>query len=235
MSVIGAKGRLGCINHRARGACSNSKTLPRAPLVQRALIGLRERLAAPELINAFRPGLYCADNREQPRARTPRARRGPGERQAHATDPQSARSDDGGACDGDRTAHAQTAGARRGGPSESGTGALIVGAHPSLPEFYRRKIERLGDALTDNATASVATDALRSLVDSIVGFPGERRGEVTVQLRGDLAAFGGLPGVFGQANSAAAPMSSGAIGSVVGSIFKGRDLDLRDTCFQASR
>lgn len=53
MGVIGANGRLGCINHRNRGTCSNNRTLLRAPLVQRALIGLRERLAAPELIDAF--------------------------------------------------------------------------------------------------------------------------------------------------------------------------------------
>ncbi|RVT96589.1 hypothetical protein EOD42_09215 [Rhodovarius crocodyli] len=36
---------------------------------------------------------------------------------------------------------------------------------------------------------ALATEALRLLVDSILVFPGERRGEVEVSLRGDLAFF----------------------------------------------
>ncbi len=34
-----------------------------------------------------------------------------------------------------------------------------------------------------------ATEALRALIDAILIFPGESRGEVTVSLRGDLAVF----------------------------------------------
>ena len=34
-----------------------------------------------------------------------------------------------------------------------------------------------------------ATEALRALIDAILVFPGDRRGEMTVSLRGDLAAF----------------------------------------------
>ena len=35
----------------------------------------------------------------------------------------------------------------------------------------------------------LAAEALRSLVDAILVNPGERRGEVSLSLRGDLAAF----------------------------------------------
>lgn len=35
----------------------------------------------------------------------------------------------------------------------------------------------------------LAADALRSLIDAILVHPGERRGEVSLSLRGDLAAF----------------------------------------------
>jgi hypothetical protein len=61
--------------------------------------------------------------------------------------------------------------------------------HPSLPDLYRRRVEALEAALSDPATAMAATEALRELVDAILVFPGERRGEVSVSLRGDLAAF----------------------------------------------
>ena len=61
--------------------------------------------------------------------------------------------------------------------------------HPNLPELYRRKVEALEAALGDPATAAAAAEALRGLIEAIEVFPGERRGEVSVQLRGDLAAF----------------------------------------------
>jgi len=47
----------------------------------------------------------------------------------------------------------------------------------------------MGEALTDPETTLAATEALRVLINAIVVFPGERRGEVSVTLRGDLAAF----------------------------------------------
>lgn len=60
--------------------------------------------------------------------------------------------------------------------------------HPNLPALYGRRVEALEAALADPATAMAATEALRGLIDAILVFPGERRGEVTVSLRGDLAA-----------------------------------------------
>ena len=61
--------------------------------------------------------------------------------------------------------------------------------HPSLAKVYRQKIECLEQALNDFAVSAAAAEALRSLIDAIVVYPGERRGEVTLELRGDLAAF----------------------------------------------
>lgn len=60
---------------------------------------------------------------------------------------------------------------------------------PRLPELYRRRVETLELALRDPTTAAAAAEALRGLIDAIEVFPGERRGEVSVVLRGDLAAF----------------------------------------------
>jgi site-specific DNA recombinase len=61
--------------------------------------------------------------------------------------------------------------------------------HPQLPAFYRRRVEALEESLRDPATAAAAAEALRSLIDSILIHPGAKRGELTVSLRGDLAAF----------------------------------------------
>ena len=43
--------------------------------------------------------------------------------------------------------------------------------------------------LNNPSTAAGAVEALRSVIDAIMVFPGEKRGEVTVELCGDLAAF----------------------------------------------
>jgi hypothetical protein len=61
--------------------------------------------------------------------------------------------------------------------------------HPNLTELYRRKVEALEDALRDRPAAAAATEALRTLIDAILIYPGERRGDVRIELRGDLAAF----------------------------------------------
>ena len=45
------------------------------------------------------------------------------------------------------------------------------------------------EALTDPEATLAATEALRVLINAIVVFPRERRREVSVTLRGDLAVF----------------------------------------------
>src|ERR1035437_9493865 len=73
--------------------------------------------------------------------------------------------------------------------ASAGTAEPVPVLHPNLPALYRRKVETLQEALRDATTAAAATEALRSLVDAILVSPGERRGEVSVELRGALAAF----------------------------------------------
>ena len=73
--------------------------------------------------------------------------------------------------------------------AEAETPEPIPTLHPSLPALYRRRVETLEEALADPVTAIAAAEALRSLIDAILVHPGQRRGEVFVTLRGDLAAF----------------------------------------------
>jgi hypothetical protein len=61
--------------------------------------------------------------------------------------------------------------------------------HRNLAQVYRRKVERLEQALQDPMASAVAVEALRSLIDAIVVYPGDLRGAVRLELRGDLAAF----------------------------------------------
>jgi site-specific DNA recombinase len=59
--------------------------------------------------------------------------------------------------------------------------------HPNLTEVYRKKIDKLEEALTEAATAKEAGDILRSLIQSIVLTP--TKGTLKAELYGDLATI----------------------------------------------
>ena len=50
---MGSGGRLGCANHVERGICDNKGSVLRDKLEARVLVGLKERLLAPELVEEF--------------------------------------------------------------------------------------------------------------------------------------------------------------------------------------
>ena len=53
MSVAGKDGRLACENHVERGTCGNRRKVLRHVLLARVLVGLKDRLMAPDLVEAF--------------------------------------------------------------------------------------------------------------------------------------------------------------------------------------
>jgi site-specific DNA recombinase len=72
--------------------------------------------------------------------------------------------------------------------------------HPKLAEVYRQRVERLEEASNDPTIRPEATDALRTLIDRIVLYPGERRGEVQAELYGELGAILALSQGGGKTN-----------------------------------
>ena len=58
--------------------------------------------------------------------------------------------------------------------------------HPNVAELYRRKVERLTEALGNPDNRTEAATALRALIEKIVITPTERRSEHHVRLFGDL-------------------------------------------------
>ncbi len=73
--------------------------------------------------------------------------------------------------------------------AEAGTPEAVPVLHPNLPEVYRRRVEGLEEALGQPEMLTGVAEVLRLLINAVEVFPGERRGEVEVSLRGDLAAF----------------------------------------------
>ena len=73
------------------------------------------------------------------------------------------------------------------------TPAAAIEMHPGLPDVYRRQIEKLQEALNaDENTKRHAGNILRGLIDRITIHPGEKRGEVSFEIVGDLAKIIGL-------------------------------------------
>ncbi len=65
----------------------------------------------------------------------------------------------------------------------------LADIHPNIAGIYRRKVERLAEALANPRDRDEAADAIRGLIERIVLTPGERRGEMHATLQGDLGTI----------------------------------------------
>ena len=65
----------------------------------------------------------------------------------------------------------------------------IPDIHPNIAIVYRRKVERLAEALADPRDRDEAADAIRGLIERIVLTPGEKRGAMDAALHGDLGTI----------------------------------------------
>ena len=187
-TVMG-KDRYGCAAHRSQGTCGNDRTIGRAEIERRVLDGLKHRLLAPELFEAFAEA-YLAESqrllREADRQRDGlTARLAEIERKLGAM----IRAIEDGLY--------QPSMKQRMAALEADKAALLaelaaspqtapVALHPSLPQLYRRKVERLESLLADPELASEAMEAIRALIARIVLTP-RPAGGLDAVLHGDLA------------------------------------------------
>jgi hypothetical protein len=66
--------------------------------------------------------------------------------------------------------------------------APLPAIHPNLAQLYRTKVARLEEELADPEIAAEAKSVLRSMIKTIKIAPGAKRGEVLLDLHGELAA-----------------------------------------------
>jgi hypothetical protein len=67
--------------------------------------------------------------------------------------------------------------------------AALPAIHPNLAQLYRDKVRRLEEELADPEVAVEAKSVLRSLIKTIKITPGAKRGQVQLELYGELAAI----------------------------------------------
>ena len=61
--------------------------------------------------------------------------------------------------------------------------------HPNVAQIYRRKIERLAEALQHPEDQREAAEAIRALIERVTLIPGAKRGEMEATLQGELGAI----------------------------------------------
>ena len=193
MTVIGADGRLGCANRRERGVCGNRRSILRDKLTKLVLSGLKHRLLTPALVDAFARSFVEEANAR--RAVQDKAQAASQQDIARITRQISNLLDlmrEGG---GTKSLVAELRALEerqdaleraRSAPAVEGT---LPAPHPDLASVYRRKVEHLEQALEEPQAAAAAAGALRLMIDAIIVHPGPKRGELRLELRGDLAAF----------------------------------------------
>ena len=183
--------RYGCSNHVMSGSCSNSRGIRRVEIEERVMAGLREKLMAPEAA-AEAMKAYAEETNRLNRER----------RASGATDRKEladiekkiatmvAVIEDGGYARGmmDRMRELE---ARQDEIAERLSSAPVdlPDIHPNIAIVYRRKVERLAEALADPRDRDEAADAIRGLVERIVLTPGAKRGEMNAALHGDLGTI----------------------------------------------
>jgi len=185
--------RFGCSTYREKGTCTNKRTIAVHKLENRVLEGLKKHLLAPEAVAEFVREYHAEMKRQKA---TEADRRKNLERElAEVTRKIAgmiAAIEDGmyhpsmkekmtALEDRKAEINAELAGIEA---------PIVLEMHPNLPDLYARKVERLQEALnSDTDTRHEAVTILRSLIDKIVLHAGEKRGELHIELHGELAAI----------------------------------------------
>jgi DNA invertase Pin-like site-specific DNA recombinase len=179
--------RYGCANHINRGTCSNTRTIPRQVIEGRVLDGLRDRLLAPELVKTFIEEFIAEVNRLNAEAEgqwaASRRELAATERKIEAI----LRAIEDGVytpATKDRLLELEH---RRGELKRSQPPRPVARLHPRLAEVYRDKVARLEAELNQPETRPEAAEALRALIEKIVLYPGDKRGEMKAELYGEIA------------------------------------------------
>ncbi|CDX20088.1 Recombinase (fragment) [Mesorhizobium sp. ORS 3324] len=180
--------RYACLNHQRRGICNNGRSITREKIEQRVLVGLKERLVSADAV----AGAIRAYAEETNRLNQERRAQGEQDRKVfdkieRAIAGIMAAIEDGlyqpsmkARMEDLKRQKAEISARLAAAPTD------VPDLHPNIATLYRKRVERFTQALTDHDDGRLAAEALRSLIGKIVLTPGDKRGEVHAELRGEL-------------------------------------------------
>ena len=189
--VLRGQNRYGCANHIMNASCPNSRTIARGVLEERVLAGLRDRLMAPEVAATAMRAYVEETNRLK---REGRAMAGADRRALVQVDKRIAEIVavmEAGGYSRALMARLQTLESEQADLKRrlERTTEELPDTLPTLAGLYRRKVERLAEALQHPEERAAATQAIRDIVGRITLTPGPKRGEIDATLHGDLGTI----------------------------------------------
>ena len=180
--------RLGCLNHHRRGTCNNNRTILREKLEVRVLDGLRERLVSAKAVEDAVRAYAEETNRinHERRAQQEADRRTLAKIERAIAGIISAIED--GMYQPSMKARMDDLERQKAEINArlSQAPANVPDVHPNIATNYSRNVARFAEALDDPDGGQQAAEALRSLIGAVVLKPGEKRGQVHAELRGEL-------------------------------------------------
>ncbi len=183
--------RYGCSSHVMTGSCANGRGIRRAEIEERVLAGLKDKLMAPEAA-AEAMKAYAEETN---RLNRERRASGASDRKELAEIEKKIEAmisaiEEGGYVRG-MMDHMRELEARQDALNErlAAVPADLPDIHPNIALVYRRKVERLAEALKHPEDRDAAADAIRGLIERIVLTPGAKRGEMHAALHGDLGTI----------------------------------------------
>ena len=183
--------RFACSNHISKGACSNSRTIPREELEARVLSGLKDRMMAPEIVEEAMRAYAEETNRLNRERRSSgdawKAELGKIEKQIRGI----IEAIKAGMFHESMKAEMDTLETRK---TELNT--LLADAPedtpdilPSASAIYAKKVSALTKALNRKEERQEAAETLRGLIEKISLTPGPERGEIYATLHGELGTI----------------------------------------------
>ncbi|MFN8722579.1 MAG: recombinase family protein [Rhodospirillales bacterium] len=192
--TVVAKDRYGCATRKQKGTCTNALTISRQEIEGRVLVGLKDRLMASDMVEAF----MAAFVEETARVRAETA----GKRDAVVRRHREVEGriasilkavEDGlyHASMKERLAKLEAEKLMIEAELSAEPVVSPVQLHPNLPQMYRRKVEELEAALEHGPDRDEAREVVRSLIEQVVLTP---RAEVEKGL--DATLHGALAGIL---------------------------------------
>ncbi|MDT3379574.1 recombinase family protein [Labrys neptuniae] len=182
------KERYACLNHQRRGICDNGKTITREAIEQRVLSGLKERLVSADAVAEAVKAYAQETNRlnQERRAQSEQDRKALDKIDRAIAGIMAAIED--GLYQPTMKARMEDLERQKAETTERLAQAPtdVPDLHPNIANLYRKRVEHFTQALADDEGGRQAAEALRSLIGQIVLTPGEKRGEIHAELRGEL-------------------------------------------------
>jgi DNA invertase Pin-like site-specific DNA recombinase len=179
--------RFGCSAHLNRRSCTNARTVKREALEARVLEGLSHRLMAPEIVaEAIHAYVEETNRLNQQQRAAAAADKAELKKVVKAIEHLVNMAADG---DGTRglvdkllALEAQEDAIRA---RMSAAPYIAPDIHPNIAKFYRKKVERLSEALHHPSERDEAACAIRGLIERVTLFPGAKPGEMNATLHGN--------------------------------------------------